>query len=261
MPVFETPQPVSLTIDLGIGDTRLHADDRSDTVVDVRPSDPGSDADVKAAEAATVEFVSGKLLVKAPKQRNIFGKAGSVDVTVDLPAGSDVRGVAREMAFRGTGRLGECRFKTSTGDIQLELTGPLVAATSVGDIMVDRVDGPADASTGSGTVRIRELGGPAMIKNSNGGISVDKAHAAVEAKAANGDIRIGEVVRGSVVLGTSIGQLEVGISAGTAAKLDVRSVSGSVHNFMTAVDGPEPDDEVVEVYANTTVGDVTIRRV
>lgn len=260
MPVFETPRPIAVTIDLGIGEARLHAEDRADTVVEVVPSDPKNEADVKAAEHTTVEYARDKLLVKAPKQRGLFGRIGSIDVTIGLPSGSDVSGVAREAAFRGTGQLNECQIKTATGDIELEETGPLVLTTAVGDIVVGRVHGPAEATTGTGSVRIRELTGPSVLKSSNGSIVVDKAHEGLEAKAANGDIRIGEVMRGSIVLGTSIGQLEVGISPRTAALLDVRSVSGSVHNFMTPVDGPDASDETVEVFASTTVGDVSIRR-
>jgi hypothetical protein len=278
MPVFETPQPIFVTVDLGVGAASFHATLRTDTVVEVRPSDPANEADVKAAEQASVDYAGGRLLIKAPKQRGLFGSAGSIDVTVDLPSGSDVWGVAREGTFRATGRLGECRFKTTTGYVQLEDTGPLDLVTSIGNITVDRVEGPAKIATGSGMVRICELAGPGVIKNSNGdswvgeaaehlrlkvangSITIDKAHGALEARTANGDIRIGEVVRGSVVLGVGLGQLEVGVGADSAVMLDACSVAGNVHNFMKASDGPGAFDETVEVYANVKMGDVTIRR-
>ena len=133
-------------------------------------------------------------------------------------------------------------------------------------------------TTGSGDVRVRELDSSAVIKNSNGdtwigvadgelrvnaangSIAVDAAHAGVVAKAANGDVRLGEVVRGSVVLETKLGDLEVGIRAGTAAWLDVSATAGRVHNALAAAGAPEPSTETVEVRARTTVGDVVIRR-
>ncbi|MER5305375.1 DUF4097 family beta strand repeat-containing protein [Streptomyces lasiicapitis] len=278
MPVFETPQPISVTIDLVIGDARIEAGARADTVVEVSPSDPGQDADVRAAERTRVECADGRLLVKAPRHRAPFGRVGSVTVTIGLPSGSALRGSADIMALRVTGRLGACRFKTSAGDIRLARTGSLVLASAVGDIAVDRVEGSADLTTGTGSVRIREVTGPAVIRNlngdswvgevtgelrlnaANGAISVEKAHTAVAARTANGDIRIGEVVRGSVVLGTSAGRLDVGIGAGTAALLDVWSHAGNVHNLMTAAEGPGPLDETVEVRAGTSVGDVAVHR-
>ncbi|MFH8470421.1 DUF4097 family beta strand repeat-containing protein [Streptomyces sp. NPDC017991] len=279
MPAFETPQPITVTIDLSVGDVRLDAGDRIDTVVDVHPSDPRNELDVKAAENTRVEYAGGQLLVKGPKQRQLFGRAGSIDVRVELPSGSEIRAVAQTAAFRGTGRLGECRFKTSIGDVRLQETGPLIAASSLGDISADRVEGAAEVTTGSGAVRIGEIEGQAVIKNSNGdtvvrsvtgdlrvkaangGISVDRALAAVEAKTANGDIRISEVVHGSVMLGTSSGQLDIGIRAGTSAFLDVRTKSGRVYNFMTATDSPGTADARVEVYASTSRGDIAVRRV
>jgi DUF4097 and DUF4098 domain-containing protein YvlB len=132
--------------------------------------------------------------------------------------------------------------------------------------------------TGSGAVRIRAIDGPAVIKNlngvtwfgevkgdlrcnaANGDITVDRALGAVAAKTANGAVRIGEVVRGSIELGTSYGELEVGISEGTAALLDVRSQFGSVRNSLAASDGPGPSDQRVELRARTSFGDIVIRR-
>ena len=100
MPTFDTPEPISATIDLAVGDVRISAGDRADTVVDVRPSDASNEADVKAAEQTRVEYADGQLLVKAPKLRSwlIRSAGGSVDVTIELPAGSHVHGDARAWA-------------------------------------------------------------------------------------------------------------------------------------------------------------------
>lgn len=280
MPTFETLEPISVTIALGVGDARITASDRDDTVVVVGPSDSSNDSDVKAAEQTRVEYSHGRLLVKAPKQwkqHSLFGTGGSVDVTIELPADSRVQGEAAMADFRCDGRLGECRFTSGTGTIRLDDTGPLHLSTGLGSITVNRAAGRAEV-TGTGEVRIGEIDGAAVIKNlngdtwvgtvtgdlrcnaANGDISVDRAHAAVNAKTANGNIRIGEVVRGAVVLGTGFGELEVGIREGTAALLDVRSRFGGVHNSLVASDGPDPSDQTVEVRARTSYGDIVIRR-
>ena len=87
MPTFDTPEPISATIDVAVGDVRISAGDRGATVVDVRPSDASNDEDVKAAELTRVEYASGQLLVKAPKLRSwsIRSGGGSIDVTIELP--------------------------------------------------------------------------------------------------------------------------------------------------------------------------------
>ena len=86
MPAFETPQPILATVEVTVGDLHIAAQDRTDTVVGVRPSDPSHEPDVRAADQTRVEMTSNGLLVKGPKQRALplFGKPGSVDVTIDI---------------------------------------------------------------------------------------------------------------------------------------------------------------------------------
>jgi hypothetical protein len=280
MSTFNTPEPISVTIDLGLGDLRITASDRADTVVDVRPSDPSNDEDVKAAELTRVEYSGGALLVKAPKLRQWRLRSGgsSIDVALELPAGSSLHGALASVDVQADGRLGDCRIKTGLGRIRLDETGTLSAKSGAGDISVERATGHAEITVGSGDVRAGELGSSAVVKNSNGdtwignavgdlrvkaangSIAVDAAHASVVAKSANGDVRLSDVVRGSVVLETAIGDLEVGIREGTAAWLDVNASAGKVHNALEAAGAPEPSSETVEVRARTSVGTITIRR-
>src|SRR4051812_16737410 len=81
MPTFDTPAPIAAMIEVAVGDVRIIASDRSDTVVTVHPSDSGADLDVRAAEQTRVEYADGRLFVKAPKPRTlgIFGRPGSID--------------------------------------------------------------------------------------------------------------------------------------------------------------------------------------
>jgi DUF4097 and DUF4098 domain-containing protein YvlB len=280
MPSFATPEPIIATIDVVAADVRISAGDRDTTVVDVRPSDAADAEDVKAAELTRVEYADGQLLVKAPKVRSWLSRStgGSIDVTVELPDGSQVRGSGQLADFDGDGPLGECRIKTGLGHIRLEQTTTVSLKAGIGDIGVDRATGHAEVTASSGDVRLRELESTAVVKNSNGDtwvghargdlrvhaangdIAVDRAQASLVAKSANGDVRLGEAVRGSVVLETSLGDLEVGIPEGTAAWLDVRASAGKVHNALEAADGPEPSAETVEVRARTSAGDVVVRR-
>jgi DUF4097 and DUF4098 domain-containing protein YvlB len=280
MPKFETPEPISVSVHLVVGDLRIIASNRGDTVVVVSPKDTSNEADVKAAEQTRVEFSQGRLLIKAPKSWKTFSPfrgRESIDVAIELPAGSRVDAEAAVGDISCDGPLGECSFTTSVGNIRLDETGPARLNTSAGSVTVDRIAGRAEI-TGSGQVRIRQIDGGAVIKNlngvtwigevkgdlrcnaANGDITVDRALGAVAVKTANGAVRIGEVMRGSIELGTAYGELEVGIREGTAALLDVRSQFGSVRNLLTASDGPQPSDQRVEVRARTSFGDIVIRR-
>jgi Toastrack DUF4097 len=280
MPTFATPEPISATIDVPVGDVRISAGDGEATIIDVRPSDASSNEDLKVAQRTRVEYADEQLLIKAPKLRSWLPRSagGSVDVTIELPAGSRLQGAGQLTDFRCEGRLGDCRIKTGIGQIQLDAADTPRLKTGIGDIGVDRATGHADVTVASGDVRVRELDGSAVIKNSNGdtwvgaaggelrvnaangSIAVEAANAGVVAKSTNGDVRLGEVVRGSVVLETRLGDLEVGVREGTAAWLDVRANAGRVHNALDAAEAPEPSAETVEVRARTTAGSVVIRR-
>jgi hypothetical protein len=40
MPTFDTPAPISVSVDIGAGNIEIIASDRADTVVEVRPANP-----------------------------------------------------------------------------------------------------------------------------------------------------------------------------------------------------------------------------
>ena len=73
-------------------------------------------------------------------------------------------------------------------------------------------------------------------------------------------LRLGEVARGSVVLETANGDLEIGIAEGTAAWLQVNTGFGQVRNLLDEAARPTESDETVEVRGRTSYGDITIRR-
>jgi DUF4097 and DUF4098 domain-containing protein YvlB len=279
MPTFNTPEPISATIDLAAADVRVIATDRQDTVVEVRPSNSAHEPDVNVAEQTKVDYTAAGLLIKGPKQRSMgLRKIGSVDVTVELPAGSQIEADAGIGALRLTGQLGNCRVKMGAGDVELDRVGPLDLHTGAGAITVEHVEGNAKITTGSGRLRVSQIDGSAVIKNSNGetwvgditgdlrvnagngAILVSRAAADVTASSANGEIRVDDLTRGSASLKTGFGGIYFGIHAGTAARLDAYTRFGSVRNSMEAANSPEPSDEVLEVLARTSFGDIVIRR-
>ncbi|SCL66117.1 DUF4097 family beta strand repeat-containing protein [Micromonospora peucetia] len=278
MPSYETPEPISVTLEFGVGEVRITASDRTDTVVEVRPSDESDESDVRAAAEIRIDYANGTLQVTGPRRAFDFSKKSrSVDVSIELPSGSQLSAHLLMGGFRCAGRLGECRIKT-TGDIWLERTGPLRLHTGVGHITADDILGSAEISTGSGKIQVGEIEGAAEVKNSNGDTAIDvvtgdvrvrnangaidigRAGAGVDAKTSNGGIRLGEVRRGPVVLETAAGDLDIGIADGTAAWLEVNTGFGHVRNLMENATRPEETDETVEVRARTSYGDITIHR-
>ena len=277
---FETPQPISVVLELRVADVRVAAGERADTIVQVRPSDSSRRDDVTAAEQTRVEYAEGRLLVKAPRRLREWSPrsdGGSIDVEIELPAGSDLIGHTVAGGFRCTGSLGRCELKSSAGEISVDQAARVKLATA-GDIRLERATGDAELTTAAGDVRAGEIEGSAVIKNSNGDtligevggdlrvkaangdIVVERSDGSVTAKTANGRIRVGGIHSGSVVAETARGDIEVGIAGGVAAWLDLDTGYGHVRNGLDATEGPGSADEQVEVRARTGFGNITIRR-
>jgi hypothetical protein len=284
---FNTPSPIAVALDLYVADVRFAVSDRTDTIVEVRPSDPDKAADVKAAENTRVEYddATRALSIITRKPRNRFvnfssKRPESIDLVIQLPAGSDVRGAAGLGDFQSDGVLGTVALKTDLGSVRLAETGPLNLRSGTGgvtvegvsgsaevhngssDIRIGAVDGTADLSTGNGRVRVGVVTGPASIKASNGSVSVDRALSDITAASSNGAVQIGEVVRGTVSATSKNGSVEVGVREGSAAWLELNTGVGRVYNELASSDAPEAGEQVdkVEVHASTTLGDVTVRR-
>lgn len=281
MPNYDTPEPISVTLELSVANLRIAASDRADTVVEIRPGDEADANDVKAAARVRADYANGTLQVTGPRAPRFIGpsrRSGTVDVSIELPSGSQISADVQMGDFRGTGRLGECLVKTGGGTAWLEQAGPLSLRTAAGHVTAGTIAGDAAISTGMGKVELGEVSGTATIKTSNGGVTVgevtgdahvrtangdlivERAGAGVDAKTSNGTIRVGEVTRGQIVLATSAGALEIGIAEGTAAWLDLHTGHGQLINLLENAASPEESDETVEVRGRTAYGDITIRR-
>ncbi|MFE7327858.1 DUF4097 family beta strand repeat-containing protein [Streptomyces sp. NPDC057565] len=220
MQKFATPAPISAALDIPAGRVRFIAADRSDTAVEVLPADASKDRDVKAAEQTTVEYGDGVLRIEASAKNRILGSSGSIEVTIQLPAGSRIEAKAADAEFRGVGRLGDVAFEGAQGSVELDEVASARLALLAGDVSVGRLGGPAEIST------------------------------------QKGDIRIGEAVRGTVELRTEAGEISVGAARGVSASLDAGTTYGRIHNALKNTDGAAAG---LNIHATTAYGDIAAR--
>ncbi|MET8637469.1 DUF4097 family beta strand repeat-containing protein [Streptomyces sp. NPDC004096] len=217
---FDTPAPVSAVLDIPAGRIQLIAADRADTVVEVLPVDASKGRDVKAAEQTTVEYADGVLRIEASTAKSrILGDSGSIEVTVQLPAGSHVEAKAAGAEFRGVGRLGDVAFEGAQGAVKLDEAASVRLTVLAGDVAVGRLGGAAEIST------------------------------------QKGDIHITEAVRGTVTLRTEYGEVSVGAAHGVSASLDAGTGHGRIHNALKNTEGTAG----LTIHATTAYGDITAR--
>ena len=201
MQKFDTTAPVTTVIDLPAGRVQIIAADRTDTTVEIRPAAPAKSRDTRAAEQIEVTHGDdGVLRIAAPAAKNQhFGPSGSVEITVQLPAGSHVETRTAAAEFRAVGRLGDVVFQGAHGPVKIDEAASIRLTAADSDITVGRLTGPAEIST------------------------------------QKGDITIAEALTGSVVLSTQTGDITVGTSA--SASLDAGTSYGRVHNTLKNTEG------------------------
>ncbi|MEU9619260.1 DUF4097 family beta strand repeat-containing protein [Streptomyces sp. NPDC048155] len=161
------------------------------------PANPSKSHDTKAAEQTTVAYADGVLRIHTSESTNqLFGPSGSLEVTVQLPAGSRIEARTAGSELRGVGRLGDVAFEGAYRQIKIDEAESVRLTAVDGDVEVGRLNGPAEIST------------------------------------ERGDIRITEAVRGTVVLRTQSGDISVGAAAGVSAALDAGTDYGRISNAL-----------------------------
>ncbi|MBF6044285.1 DUF4097 family beta strand repeat protein [Streptomyces sp. NRRL B-1677] len=218
MQKFDTTAPISAILDIPAGLIQLIASDRTDTTVDVRPANAAKNRDAKAAEEIEVSYADGVLRIEAPEAKNrILGHSGSVEVTVQLPAGSRVEGKAGAAELRGVGRLGDVVFTGGYRSVKLDEAASARLAAHDGDVSVGRLGGPAEISTQRGDIRITEaMGGTVTLTTQSGDISVGAARG----------------VSASLDAGTAYGRISNALKSDGTAALGIRATTS--HGDITA---------------------------
>ncbi|WP_348650336.1 DUF4097 family beta strand repeat-containing protein [Verrucosispora sp. WMMA2044] len=218
---FDTPAAISAVLDIPAGRIQIIAADRTDTTVEILPTDAGKSRDVTAAERVVVTFDDNVLRVQAAEPaRRILGSSGSVEVTVQLPAGSRVEAEAASVEFRGVGRLGDVTFDGAEGVVKLDETAQARLTLQSGDITVGRLGGPGQIST------------------------------------QRGDLTVAEAVAGTVTLRTEQGNITIGAARDSSATLDAGTTYGRVRNELRNTDGAAAG---LNIHATTAYGDIAAR--
>ena len=277
------PNPISATIDVVVGDVRISAGDRATTVVDGAPQRrvqrrgrQGRRADPRRVRRRPAAGQGAEAALVAAAQRR------RVDRRDDRAARRLARARRRRAGATSTATAGSatCRIKTGLGHIRLEQAddaepqerrrrhhrrprdGPRRGHRRLGR----RARARARRQRGDQELQRRHLGrrGRAAtcgVNAANGNIAVDVAHASVVAKSANGDVRLGEVVRGSVVLETAARRPR-GRHPRGHRRLARRQRRGrpACTTRSTPPTPPSRRPRRVEVRARTSVGDIVIRR-
>lgn len=270
---FETPDPISVYVEIGKGRVRIIAGDTAQTRVEVE----GQDAD-----DVEVGLEAGRLSVIGPKQNGggWFGKDRDLDVTVELPTDSAVAVKTGSADIIVEGQVKDTRLKTGSGDVTCDtFSGSALVETGSGDVEVAEAHaelnvksgsgdvsvgtclGSLQVSTGSGDVEIGTSNARAVVKTGSGDLLVTTANADVSLSTGSGDLSIGTARRGRVSAKGASSDVLIGIPAGTPVWADINTVTGSIRSDLESVGAPQEGQDHIELQARTVSGDIVLRQV
>ena len=268
---FDTPQPVSLYVEIGKGTVRVDAIDTTESHVQVT----GRDAD-----QVRVEQSGDQITVVAPQRTGFLSGDTRLDVSVTVPTDSDLAARTGSADISVDGTLGSGKIKSGSGDVRLDtFGGPALVDTGSGDIRLDearaelriksgsgsvdigRVESAVSVSTGSGDVEIGSASGPTVVKTGSGDLTVADARNDVSMSTGSGDLVIGAAQRGRLTAKGASGDVRVGIPAGVPVWTDLSTLSGEIRSSLRGAGEPQEGADHVELRAKTVSGDILLTEV
>jgi DUF4097 and DUF4098 domain-containing protein YvlB len=277
---FPTPTPPRLTIEFRSGSIAIRTDDVDETTVELRGRRDNEATNHLIAET-TIEQRGDEIVVLVPKRSGgLFGRSTDLSLTVTAPHSTALAIQSGSADITAEGDYGTSRVDTGSGDVNVgHIAGSARLRSGSGDVRVEMIDGDVDVSTGSGDVQLGTVrgsvaaqtgsgdvrlgaGGTALeVKSGSGDVSVGDAPDRVSAKTGSGDVTIDSVRRGEVKARTASGDIRAGVHAGTAAWLDVRTISGRVSSDLQASDEPSGGDDRVRLQLESVSGDIELMKV
>ncbi len=276
---FATPAPVDLKVELTSGDIRVTASETAETTVELEAIHGDSYAQELIANAR-VEQNGDKISVIMPKNKGglFSGRKGQVRATIALPTKSRLRIDTGSADVKARGRFADTHINSGSGDVEIEeiASGDLKAGsgdveierivtsvkvkTGSGDVTLGPIGDSADVIAGSGDVVLDSVDGALKVKTGSGDVVVKAGGTKVDAMAGSGDVLIKRVDRGEIFAKTGSGDVTIGVAHGTAAYLDIQTVTGSVTSSLEASDVPHDGDATVAVNVVSGTGDVVLQR-
>jgi DUF4097 and DUF4098 domain-containing protein YvlB len=261
----------------GAGHVTVTAQETQRTTVELTPlNSAGEDA----LREAVVEQRRGSVVVDIPRTRTgLFRPHPSVGIAITVPTDSMIEIKADSADVTATGTFsealvtsgsghveigdvtGSAKLKSGSGDVTAGRVGKaLMAGSGSGNISVDHAGTSASITVGSGDISIGEVTGDTRAKTGSGDVEVNRLGGTLVAKSGSGNLVVRHAASGSLRANGASGSISVGVPEGTAAWLDVSTLTGRVSQELEESGSPVDGQQRVEITAHTVSGDLRVHR-
>jgi DUF4097 and DUF4098 domain-containing protein YvlB len=278
MYTFSTPTPVRLRVELWQGQISVEASETDTTTVDLRPLH-GNSAATDLIDQARVEQRGDEIIVQMPRTKGgLFRSRADVAAVIRVPVHSSAKLESGSADVDTHGPLGDVSVTSGSGDVSVESAADVTIKSGSGDVAIGTASGScdvkggsadvsigsvgrsADIMAGSGDVAIESVTAALKVKTGSGDVMVQSAGDSVDAMAGSGDLMLKRIDHGKIKVKTGTGDISIGVARGTAAYLDIMTVTGDVRSDLDASDSPNGEDLTAEINIQSGSGDVVLQR-
>lgn len=279
MRTFDSPEPLDVIVETMAGRVDVTAHETDTATVELTALKGDADAQ-SVIDNAIVVLDGPRLVVRLQhERRGLRWRAVEIAVAIGVPTGSSLTCRAGSAGITTHGELSWVDLTTGSGDVELErvdgravvrtgsgdvqLTGSAVdlhVTAGSGDLRIAEVTDQAVLRTGSGDVTVRHGRGRIEIKCGSGDITLEDVHGEVIAKTGSGDVCVTRATTGRFQTTSASGDVRIGVATGTAAWLDLNTVTGDVRSELDDAEAPPDHDTTVELHVKTATGDITVAR-
>jgi DUF4097 and DUF4098 domain-containing protein YvlB len=250
---FPVAEPVALHLAVDCGSLEIVATDTDEAVVEITSREDDEVYRVELAEG-------GRHLSIDPVRR--WRSHPRVAVVVRLPKGSSVDAQTASAHLEVRGPLASAGVRTASGSIALdEVDGPVQATSASGGVRIGRAGSTVTFASASGSLRADHIVGDCQARTASGSITIGTAEADVAARSVSGSVKVGEARTGTLDLHATSGSIGVGVRRGTLVWLDVTSVAGRVTSNLAGEDAPSTAEHPLNVHAHSVSGSIQIASV
>jgi DUF4097 and DUF4098 domain-containing protein YvlB len=245
-----------------IGSPDVDVDVRSATVVIDRGGPGIVTVSIEGKNADDWEVAQSGDTISVRDEHSGWRSRGGAKVRVSTPDGAAVRVKTASGDVTVGVATGRTQISTASGDIRVAIAEALAVSTASGDVSIDRVTTDVAVKSASGDLTATAIGGGLEASTASGDVRVSVVAGDVRVNTASGDVRIARFEGAVFSANTVSGDVTLGVPAGRAACLDVKTLSGDVvlPERRATHDDPAAPRPTVDIRVKSVSGDFRLQR-
>lgn len=211
----------------------------------------------EAVRQTRVDFSSGRLVVRAPKDMHLRNVA--IAVSVQAPVGSHVAAKSGSGDLTVSGAAGRLELHTGSGRISADQAAAAAKVdTGSGVVRLGPMAAGVRAKTGSGDVEISAIGGVSTVVTGSGDVWLGGVGADVLVRTGSGNLTIANAASGQLELHTGSGAIRIGVREGNRAEIDLSSGSGEARSDLELTTTPPESAPALKIRGRTGSGSALV---